>query len=307
MSANLNVPLSKLTGAKQTMLSWARVIESYAEIPDAYKSSCKAVLENCHPFPYVVLAPINSDAGRKATEKLICEINDVLHIWEHVGSQIVSISYPLKTIYSFEAGNILLFSWFTINGLSSDGTLSSTVITFNTATGRLLSPFIKNLRPTPTGVDEAIWLAELAKFDRLSSANFKFMNYARESLMHGEKVIHFIVQPTIRKNIFTLFGYKFYRTLALSHFALLTDKEVIFIRDDEQSPEIRGKAERYGGVWQYVPLRNIASVELIEAVDGLITLSLKLTYGNQKLNKVFEASSKKELENFKKNLEQIIG
>ncbi len=307
MQSNVEKPLAELTGAKQTMLSWARAIESYEEIPEDYKNSCKALLQNRLPFPYVVLAPAISDYKQKNTEKLLCEMDGILHIWERTGKQIVSTSFPLNDVYSLEVGSVLLFSWLTINGLTSEGVVGSSTISFNTATRRFLSPFIKQMRPSPVAVNEVDWLTELAKFDHLSSSDFKFMNYARESLVHGDKVICSIMQPRIRKNIFTLFGQKFYRTLVLSHLAFLTNREAVFIRDDERSVEIKGRGERYGGVWQYVPLRSIASSEITESENGLLTLSIELAVGGQRLDKTFEASNKKELEDFQRKLNQAIG
>ncbi len=307
MSSNIENPIAELTGAKQTMASWARVIESYEQVPDLYKNSCKVLLQGCSPFPYVVFAPAISDYKQRTTEKLLCALDGILHVWERSGKQIISTAFPLKTIYSLEVGSVLLFSWLTISGLTSEGVAGSTTISFNTATQRFLAPFIKQMRPVPEIVSEAEWQKELAKFDHLSSSEFKFMNYARESLVRGNKVICSIMQPKIRKHIFTLFGQRFYRTMVLSHLALLTDREVIFIGEDERTGDIKGRGERYGGVWQYVPLRNITKAELTEAENGLLILSIKLTVAGQQLNKVFETSNKKELEVFQHKLNQAVG
>lgn len=307
MSSNTESSLAELTGAKQTMTSWARVVESYEDIPEIYKNSCKPVLQDRHPFPYVVLAPAVSDFKQKTSEKLICEIDGVFYVWDHVGRQIVSTAFPLKTIHSLEVGSVLLFSWLTISGETTEGDIISYRISFNTATQRFLSPFIKQMRPSPALVNEADWQTELSKFDYLSSSNFKFMNYARESLVRGEKVICSIMQPKIRKHIFTLFGQRFYRTQVLSHLAILTDKEAIFIRDDESTAEIKGRGERYGGVWRYVPLRNITTAEITELENGLLTLSIKLAAFDQSLDITFEASNKKEVENFQRELAQAVG
>ena len=304
--SDLNSSLSDMTGAKQTMLTWARVIESYANVPDIYKSSCSAVLENSQPFPYVVLVPsVREDKRKRSSENLVCVINDSFYIWERIGNQVFSTVYPLKTISTLEVGSVLLSSWLTVTGLKGDGVASSSTIAFNTSTGRFLTPIVNKMRPAPTDMDEARWQAERATLDHLGSANFKFMNYARESLVRGEKVIQSILQPKIRKHIFTLFGQKFYRTVELAHLALLTDKEVIFLGDDKQTTEVKG--ERYGGVWQYISLRNIAGVLLTQSSDGLVTLSIKLTSGDLHLDRVFEASRKTDLEDFKKELERLIG
>lgn len=302
----LNSSLSDLTGARQTMLTWARVIESYADIPDIYKSSCSAVLENIQPFPYVVLVPsIREDRQRRSSENLICEINNSFYIWERIGNQVLSGVYPIKTINFLELGSVLLSSWLTVSGLKGDGSPSSFTIAFNTSTGRYLTPFISKMRPAPTDMNETDWKAERTKLDYLGSINFKFMNFARESLISGEKVIQSILQPKIRKHIFTLFGQKIYRTVELAHLVLLTDKEVIFLGDDKQTTEVKG--ERYGGIWQYVALQNISAVSLTESSDGLVTLSLKLSFGDRKLDKTFEASNKSRLEDFKNKLQQMIG
>jgi len=307
MSSNVESPLAELTGAKQTMASWARIIESYKNIPEIYKDSCKALLQDRSPFPYVVFAPAISDYKQRTTEKLLCEMDGIFHVWERSGKQIVLTAFPLNTVYSLEVGSVLLFSWLTVSGLTSEGVSGSTTISFNTATQRFLAPFIRQMRPVPEIVSETEWQKELAKFDHLSSSEFKFMNYARESLVRGDKVICSIMQPKIRKHIFTLFGQRFYRTMVLSHLALLTNREVIFIGEDERTGEIKGRGERYGGVWQYVPLRNIASVDITETENGFLTLSIKLIIAGQQLDKIFEASNKKELEEFQKKLAQSVG
>ncbi|MFN8381805.1 MAG: hypothetical protein U0V02_07690 [Anaerolineales bacterium] len=306
MTSNIENPFAELTGAKQTMSSWARVIESYEDVPEVYKNSCKSVLQGRQPFPYVVLAPAISDFKQKTSEKLISEVEGVFYVWERAGKQIVPTAFPLKDIYALEVGSVLLVSWLTISGLTSEGVGSSYSISFNTVTQRFLSPFIKKMRPSPAVVSEADWQAELAKFDYLSSTNFKFMNYARESLVRGDKVICSILQPKIRKHIFTLFGQKFYRTLVLSHLALLTDKEAIFIRDDESTGEIKGRGERYGGVWRYIPLRSITAAVITELENGLLTLSIELAASDQSLDITFEASNKKELVDFQRELSQAV-
>lgn len=304
MTSNSNSPSSTLTGARQTMMSWAKVIESYAAVPEVYQDYCKPLLEGGRPFPYMVLAPAISGNRHTATEKLLCEVDDVFYVWERVGSHIISTAYPLKTICALEVGSILLYSWLTVRGVTSEGAASYTVIPFNTATGRHLAPFIHKMRPAPTAVDETGWQAELAKFDYLVSASFKYMNYARESLVRGEKVIQTVWQPPIRQHRFTLFGRPFHRTIALAHLALLTDQEVILIGDDAQST---ARGVRYGGIWQYVPLRHIAAAALTQPADDRVTLSLTLACGGQRLDKVFAASSQPALEHFQDELKHRIG
>jgi hypothetical protein len=300
MSLNTNVPLSSMTGARQTMLSWAKVLDSFAEVPEVYRDSCKAILGDADPFPHLVLTPAVRGTRHKATEKLLCEVNDVFHIWECAGSQVVSTAYPLKAICSIEVGNILLYSWLTISGLTTEGIKSSYIIPFNAATGRHLAHFINKMRPAPGNPDEITWQAEQAKFDYLLVDNYKFMNYARESLVLGEKVVNSIWQPQIRRPLFVIFGRPILRTAALTHLAVLTDKEVIFIQDVKHS--IKDTGGRYGGIWQYVPLRHILAVSLSDRPDGTVTLSLSLDNRDQPLDKLFLASNKPALEHFQREL-----
>ena len=305
MVSNLNVPPATLTGGKQTMSSWAKVIKTFAAVPDAYKDSCNTILEDGLPFPYMVLAPAISSTRHKVSEKLLCVVKDVFYVWEFLDGQISLTAYPLKTISAAEVGGILLYSWLTVRGATNDGEPSSTTIAFNTATTRHLLPFINKMRPAPVDTAETEWEAELAGFDYLASVNFKFMNFARSSLVRGEKVIHFVWQPQIRRPMFTQFGRSFHRTKALAHLAILTDKEVILIEDVESKAENRGV--RYGGIFQYFPLQHIVAAGITETANDLMTLSLSPAFGGQRLNKIFSASNKQALEEFQSRLDQVSG
>jgi len=305
MTSNLNESLNTMTGAAQTMTTWARVIDSYADVPDIYKTSCQAVLEEREPFPYVVLVPSVKDNRLNEVENLLCEINGIFYVWERIGNKVVSSAFPLREIYTLEAGIVLLSSWFTISGLTTTGSATTARIGFNSSSVRHLLPVINKMRPAPADIDDAAWQVELAAFDYLASANFKFMNYARESMVRGEKILQSILQPKIRRQVFDLFGYKFHRTVGLAHLTILTDKEIIFIRDDEDTTEVRG--ERYGGVWQYIPLQKIQNVTLTASGNKLLTLTLTLESGIQQLDKVFESSSQDALEDLQKKLKQMVG
>jgi hypothetical protein len=305
MPQDLNSQLSVLTGARQTMSSWSKVIESYEAVPEVYKNFFKPYAEEGQTFPYAILSPSLEKFLHKTTEKLTCDFGDAIHILERTGGQIVVKSYPYKTIRAVEVGNILLSSWITISGVTSEGVVSSSTIDFNAATGeRHFAVFLNKMRPAPLGADEASLKAEKSKFDTLAELNFKFMNFGRSSLVRGEKVIQIILQLGIRKPAWTLLGWTFYRTVSPAHLSILTDKELILIREDERSKEIKGT--RYGGVWQYVPLRSIHSVSLSEPLNDLLTLDITLS-PDETLKRIFAISSKPELEQFRDKIEKLIG
>lgn len=121
--------------------------------------------------------------------------------------------------------------------------------------------------------------------------------------MGGEWVIHSIWQPEIYTSVASVFGLSLTRTLSPAHLVLLTDKEVILIRDEVRS---RGnKGVRYGGIRHYIPLRSIAAVSLTKQADDLVTLSIHLTE-DKSVDNLFTATKEKELLQLKTELENMI-
>lgn len=109
MTTDLNNSSTVLTGARQTMASWARVIESYAELPEIYREAFTASLGDSPTFPYVVLAPVPTLVRHKTAEKLLYLTDDTLHVLARTGNELVAQAYPLSTICTFEIGIILLY------------------------------------------------------------------------------------------------------------------------------------------------------------------------------------------------------
>jgi hypothetical protein len=305
MSRDLKSEMSVLTGARQTMSSWSKVIETYDAVPEVYKSFLKQYCGENQAFPYVILAPPLEKFLHNTTEKLIYDLNDAIHILERTGNQAVTKSYPYKSVRFVEVGNILLSSWITISGITSEGVASASTIEFNAATGeRHFAVFLNKMRPAPQNADVAGLRAEKDKFDHLSTLNFKFMNYGRNSLVRGENVVQILLQPEIREPAWTLLGWTFYRTISPAHLTILTDKELILIREDEREKDVRGA--RYGSVWQYIPLRSIISVSLADPSNDLLILTITLS-PDETLEKIFAVSSKPELEQFRDKIKKLAG
>lgn len=303
MSEDLKSEMATLTGARQTMSAWSKVIETYETIPDVYRGFFQAHVQTDRELPYLVLTPPLDKFLRKTTEKLIYEAKAAIQILERTGNQVKLKSYPYQNIRMVEVGNVLLNSWIIIRGVTSEGVASSTTIEYNAASERYLAVFLNKMRPVPLDTDDASFMAEKTKFDYLSELNFKFMNYGRSSLVRGENVIQTILQPEIREPAWTLFGWTFYRIVSLAHLIILTDKELILIRDDERGKEVRGT--RYGGVWQYIPLRSILSVSLTEPSDDRLTLVISIS-SNETLQKIFAVSSQPELEQLRDKIPSLI-
>jgi hypothetical protein len=164
---------------------------------------------------------------------------------------------------------------------------------------------MSRIRPVPIRGSELVFGAEKAKFDHLATENFKFMNYAIESLVDGEKVLQIVSLPKIDKPVISFGRHVLYQiTLVTAQLLVLTDKEIILIQDDERSDEKRGV--RYGGKWRYIPLRNIDAVSLVERANDLLTFSLILSPGERHLDISFPANRRQELTQFQEEVEKII-
>lgn len=296
--------LSKLTGAQQTMLSWAKVIDTYELIPEAFMSSYQKFLKDEPIFPYTVFAPSIAGFHHKTTEKLLCEIRESIYVWQRIGNRVNLTVYPLRSITDLEVGCILLFSWITIGGMTQSGLVSSSTVEFNTATTRHFSRFVNKLRPAPNILNGNERWVERSKFDYLKIDCFKFMNYAIESLVGSEKVIQTIWQPKICKPIVRFGRLMFNRALALPTLTILTDKELIIIQDDERIRENRGT--RYGGKWKYVALNHIKSASLVNMTDDPLLFTIELSPGGRRVDIPFAQPLRQEAVVMREKLEKLI-
>jgi hypothetical protein len=293
MTSDLNSQLSTMTGARQTMSSWSKVIESPDAVPEVYRSSFNTVLGREPHFPYTVFAPAIAGLRHRTTEKLLCEAHGTIYVWKRVGDRVTLAAYPTESISDFEMGEILLFSWITIGGVTQAGEVSATTIEFNTATSRHFARFVSLIRPAPDPLAGPALAVEQAKFNYLTAESFKFGSFACSSLIEGEQVHQIVWQPKIRKPLTRLGKFTFYRTLSLPHVAVLTDKEFIVIQDDERTRENRGV--RYGGKWRYIALKHIDAVAVSAQGDDTVTLSLTLVPGGRQADIIFAASRKEQI------------
>ena len=261
--------------SQQTMRAWAQLIKSYDEVPDMFKDSFRALPINPDEFPYVVLTPAYDGFMRtmRCTPKLVCSLDNQVYVIEKVRNELVATCYLCENINYVEVGTILLKSWITISGLTEAGLTAST-FKFSAVTLYLFMPIIEKIRrATNQNKPETDLNSELAKFNYLRTVHFKFMNYARQSIIPGEKVICTLLQPEIRTKLFKLFNRAFWRTISASHISILTDRELVIIREDQ---ERWVKDTSYGGIWSYVPLNKVRAIALAENDDNTLTLSIEL-------------------------------
>lgn len=302
MTQELKEQSTTMTAAKQTMAAWSKLLESREEIPTIYKNHFDRSFGSGEPFPLVLWTPSLDRFPHKTTEKLICDTSDAIYIFEKNGSQIDTTAYLYRDISGSEIGNILLDSWLTIYGRTKQGGTAALKIEFNTTSKRYFEPIIRKLRPAGDA-NASQFALQKDKFNALSTINFKFMNYGRESLVAGETVMQLLLQLEIRQPIFTFFGKTFQKVLSPTHLTVLTDQELILIQEANNGKD--GRAGRYGGIWQYIPLRYINSVFLSPVENDRLTLSIRCR-PNRIIEKLFDISNLPWVQQFRDQLQSLL-
>jgi len=281
-----------LLGAyEQTRASWAKLIESYDAVPAVYQDFFVPLLADGRAFPYAVLTPSYEGFIHRTTEKLICDLGRQICVLERKGNAFEAQCYPIEGISYVEVRTVLLDSNFKICGVTSHGVAASSMLRFNTVTDYLFTPFLEKIRlggADSKGAPPGLKSEEFGDWVRL---NYKFMNLARHSLLGGDRVIHAVLQPEIRAHVLTVLGRTYYRVISPTHAAILTDRELIMIREEAW----RGGNDRYGGIWDYMPLNKIVALSLSEKDGDLLALSVQLPEGEH-LECLFQAAAKQEVD-----------
>jgi len=276
--------------AEQTKASWARSIDSPAAVPAAYQEFFERLLAGGRAFPYTVLTPSYQGFLHRATEKLVCDLEDEICILHRHAGAFEAHRYPLEGISYVEARTFLLDSSIKIAGVTEQGVAASTSFKFNAVTDYLFTPILRRIRLAPHGPSAAGLGPESEKFDDWAGRNYKFMNFAKRSLLAGERVVHAILQPEIRTRALTLLGKTLSRVVSPTHMCILTDRELITVREEDR----RGANDKYGGIWDYVPLGKIVDLSLSQKDGGLFELSIHLPEVAP-LQSLYEASLEREL------------
>ena len=271
--------------------SWARSIASYADLPVPYRRFFEPLEEAGAPFPLVVVTPSYEGFLHRETEKLVCSTSDEVMVLEKRGNKLDVYRYPISRIHCVEVSSVLLDARIKILGFERDSRVpSSTTIRFNAVTDFLFTPIVTRIRASAQARKAAPG-AGSDPFDEWGRRNFKFMNYARRSLMGGESVIRAVFQPEIRVRVVSAFGRTYRRTISPTHATILTDSELVTIRETQY----KGDRERYGGVWNYLPLDRIERLSVTREEDGLVAMSIHLP-GESRIQLQYEPAARGELE-----------
>ena len=280
--------------------SWARSVKPGDALPDVFREFFESSLSRQRDFPYAVLTPTYDGFLHKEVEKLICTFRHEICVLERNGNSYKLQCYPLDWISCVQFETHLLDSRFKIFGVTEDGGPCTSSFRFNTVTDYLFLPILEKIRHAAGDSYRSANREELEKFDPWRQENIKFMNFAKRSLLPGARVQQAILQPEIRQRIFSIFGKTYDYVISPTLAAILTDRELIMIREEKNH---RGQ-EKYGGIWEYVALDKISKLSMQEVIDNILMFSILLIDGNQ-LEYFFQASLKREILELQNNFQRL--
>ena len=84
--------------------------------------------------------------------------------------------------------------------------------------------------------------------------------------------------------------------------SILTNRELVIIREDEPKG---GFVDRYGGIWDYIQLDKIMSLNLNRKSNDLLVLSIQLP-GNILLEFPFQTPAKPELDQLAHQFHELV-
>ena len=259
--------------SEKTMKNWSKIIESYREIPDYFKDTFQTLPFKGGGFPYTILTPSNLGFFNKEKPKLVCGFNHSLYIFEEIKGDISVTCFHAKDINYIEVGTTLLRSWIRINGMTSNGPKSS-VFPSNTVSLKYYMPIIEALRTNSNNFDNTDLETERNKFDYLRKLNYEFLNYARWSILPGEKVFCTVMQPEVqtKMKLFNILETPLFRIVLPAYLTILTNLELIIIKVGQQN--LKDNPLRV--IRNYVPLKKIKSLLLAEQKENIFSLTIGL-------------------------------
>jgi hypothetical protein len=186
-------------------------------------------------FPYAFFDPAKRAFSTRIHAKLVCVLDDEVRIYEKENNRVNEIFIQVEDVNYIESGTSLLYSWITIN-LAAGSRISNYTLAFSTAAQSFYKPVIDCFRSVPYA--KRVDLAERAeeekgKFDFLIEQNHKLMNFGRRSIEPGEEVRQILFQPEIKLPYLKLFGKKSYKLFLKTSLMVLTDTELILIRESD--------------------------------------------------------------------------
>jgi len=234
--------------------AWARQVTAWGEIPEPFRPFVDAD----QSLPYIIYSPPDAWGSRKVNARLTLLSDRGIRVLENTAGGVRASEWVFADIDYVEQGAVLLYSWLRLSGVV-DGMPAAVQVEYNAVVEPLFTRVVRAVRQVWVRPGTVDLEAEKAKLDGLAALDYKFWNYAQESLLPGEQVLTTVYQPEITEP-FLLF---FRRRLTVPYVCVLTDKELIFLSDDGSG----GDTGRYGVVRRYIPLAKIADWQLESATS----------------------------------------
>jgi hypothetical protein len=216
-----------------------------------------------------------------------------IYVVDDSEAELRATHYPIENIHLLERGSILLHAWITIRGMDFTGTVRPTTIRFNSVTEHIMAPFLEAMRAPTTAGSGADLSTERSRLSFLRAEHFKFFNYGRGSIRPGARVIQCAFQPERRSELVRLFDFSVSRLDWPAQLCILTDTELILLRDDDTQRWSIGPP--HGAIWIYVPRRQILQVSMASGSDGMQMLAVTLA-GDARISAPFEPSQTRALQ-----------
>ena len=262
--------------SQNTMSQWPVQVKRPDQIPDSF---CEVLDERFGAkWPYSIYIPPSKWDAEGKRPKVFSMVEDGIMYFEDVKTEVKEVFYPYKNILYVEIGRMLLSSWMTIHGMV-DGTYRQSTISYNTVRDDLFDPIIEKIRAQISPEASVLEDQNGERLSDLKQLDLKFLNYTKQSLLPGEKIVNIIYQPKIQEA-----SGKLMKALPEhTHAVVLTDNELILIKEDNH--KYKNVHSNYGVVKDFIPLDHITKLTT-DLLDSSLTMHVEVDE-KDKLDRVF--------------------
>ena len=230
----------------------SRHVTAWEAIPEPFQP----FIQDDRALPYLIYSPSDTWGRHKVNARLTMLSDQGVSILESTSGGVRVRKWTFTDIDYVEQGTVLLYSWLRLSGVVN-GRLTAIQVEYNAAAEPLFTRLAQAVRMTWMGSGTGNMERDKENLFGLAAMNYKFGNYARESILRG--VLATVFQPEITKPFLIFFR----RRLAAAYLCVLTDKELIFLSNDNS--EGAEDTSRYGVVRRYIPLTKIQGWKLESA------------------------------------------
>lgn len=273
-----------INSPEQKQSAAARVMESYDSLPEIYQEFFRSHHSSGQAFPYTVLTPAYETSDGRITEKLIYVIDHTLYVLEKNEATVVKVCYPIDEINYVEVTHTPSDLLIKIDGATNLGIASSAMLGCSHTTDPIFTPLFQRIRLRIASLNEKAPSRHLERLDRWNDLQTRVMDMARHCLLPGETVVHAILQPEIPGGIFS-------NPESPTHTCILTDKELVLIREDLSR---RGTGDT---ICNFIPLNKIHLFSLSRKNENLRVVSIQLK-NHMCFECLFDASLENEVDQF---------